>query len=288
MDTIVKHSLNDECKDLLEQPQWAEQTEESQIDLDNNSTLLYIEVCSHLYNYLLQQVIFFILYKVEYVKDDAGLSETQIPYNHFEQHVSPLDPNMSSVARYSPVYNQNEQSNEFNPVIQLVSHPEPPQSTQALETISTVLNNNMTQYLHMVDNETLRTDTEEFQLVNDEKEQQQQRVELLITDQATGISYSVNTQDILVERCLDDEQLLSVLNSEPLLDTTDLLQQFDVNAIKTELNDESSQNLVQNYINSVENENAYKNLNDDNYKLETRRQRGNVDPEEQLCMKKNT
>lgn len=118
------------------------------------------------------------------------------PYSDFEHHVSPLDPNMSSVARYSPVY--TESSTEFNPVVihQLVAPEDNVQSQQyvnlgtSLENMPTVLCNNdlqevNSQYLQMVDqNGTNITNTnagEGLQLV-----QEREQEVLLITDEATG------------------------------------------------------------------------------------------------------
>lgn len=45
----------------------------------------------------------------------VSLAQPQDNFPDFEPHVSPLDPNMSSVARYSPVY--SEASAEYNPVV---------------------------------------------------------------------------------------------------------------------------------------------------------------------------
>lgn len=120
-------------------------------------------------------------------------------YTDFDQHVSPLDPNMSSVARYSPVY--NEQSTEFNPVVihQLVTQDTNTHSEQfannlntaSLENMPTVLcNNNLrevnNQYLQMVEendvNMVTTNSTEGLQLTPENE----QEVELLITDEATG------------------------------------------------------------------------------------------------------
>lgn len=118
-------------------------------------------------------------------------------YSNFEHHVSPLDPNMSSVARYSPVY--TESSTEFNPVVihQLVAPEDNVQSQQyvnlstSLETMPTVLCNNdlqevNNQYLQMVDHSgtssIANTDTGEGLQLVPEREQEV----LLITDEATG------------------------------------------------------------------------------------------------------
>lgn len=72
--------------------------------------------------------------------------------------------------------------------------------------------------------------TDGLQLVPDGE----QEVELLITDQATGISYSVSTQEFLVGRCLEDEQqLLDGLVPGALLDA-ELLSLAD-NTLKSQL-----------------------------------------------------
>lgn len=111
--------------------------------------------------------------------------------------MSPLDPNMSSVARYSPVY--TESSAEFNPVVihQLVAPEDNVQNQQyvnlstSLETMPTVLCNNdlqevNNQYLQMVDHSGSssipNTDTGEGLQLVPEREQEV----LLITDEATG------------------------------------------------------------------------------------------------------
>lgn len=140
---------------------------------------------------------------MEYVKDfkitdtSSNLTTQTEPYSDFEHHVSPLDPNMSSVARYSPVY--TESSAEFNPVVihQLVAPEDNVQNQQyvnlgtSLESIPTVLCNNdlqevNNQYLQMVDqngaNIATNTDTGEGLQLVPEREQEV----LLITDEATG------------------------------------------------------------------------------------------------------
>lgn len=110
--------------------------------------------------------------------------------------MSPLDPNMSSVARYSPVY--TEPSAEFNPVVihQLVAPDDSIQNQHyvnlgtTLETMPTVLCNNdlqevSSQYLQMVDQSGTSinsTDTRERLQLVPKREQEV----LLITDEATG------------------------------------------------------------------------------------------------------
>lgn len=130
--------------------------------------------------------------------NNVGVTQPE-SYTDFDQHVSPLDPNMSSVARYSPVY--NEQSTEFNPVVihQLVTQDTNAHGEQftdnlnnaSLDTMPTVLcNDNLrevnNQYLQMVEenstNMVTSNNTEGLQLAPENE----QEVELLITDEATG------------------------------------------------------------------------------------------------------
>lgn len=121
---------------------------------------------------------------------------------NYEQHVSPLDPNMSSVASYSPIY--SESSSTFNnPVVvhQLAagrnqagsfstagSHTDREIATAdgGVE-ITQVVNNG---YLQMIAGEELSSSTpspvDGLQFVPDAE----QEVELFITDQATGMFYS--------------------------------------------------------------------------------------------------
>lgn len=44
MDTLTKRNLNEDCPDLTEQTQWTDQTKETQLDLENSQTMLYIAV----------------------------------------------------------------------------------------------------------------------------------------------------------------------------------------------------------------------------------------------------
>ncbi|CAG9856821.1 unnamed protein product [Phyllotreta striolata] len=223
-------------------------------EIVNNPTLLYIAV--------------------EYVKDvpDVGASQDEV-YAEFNSRVSPLDPNMSSVARYSPIY--NDTSAEYNPVVihQLVSEDGTVQNDQYISNLNatplsnmpTVLTNNdvreevTSKYLQMVEqteSSIVDANTEALQLIPEGE----QKVELLITDEATGISYSVDAQELLVEPCLqDDERLLKTLAPDPILES-DLLT-LDEKILKTELNDdlgdcssemESFQSqAINNYINRI-------------------------------------
>lgn len=163
-------------------------------NVPNNSTLLYIAV--------------------EYVKPsgeykiESGpcMTSPETVYSNFEQHVSPLDPNMSSVARYSPVYSDSSASYNNSVIVhQLVSTADPlEQNTEAFmsslpvdahvasEVSSELVNPELKQvignrYLQMMtDQEIPTTDAslaDGLQLVPDGE----QEVELLITDQATGM-----------------------------------------------------------------------------------------------------
>ncbi|KAJ3660901.1 hypothetical protein Zmor_005328 [Zophobas morio] len=280
MDTIVQGPPEDGAQDLnlVDATEWASQN--SQEIVNNNSTFLYIAV--------------------EYVKDEykmepaVSLAQPQDNYTDFEQHVSPLDPNMSSVARYSPVY--SEPSAEYNPVVihQLVQQDNVQNdminnltTNSPLETMPVLCNNDIREvvdnhFLQMVNTTNAAPDAnqQELQVVppND------QEVALLITDQETGISYSVRSQEFLVERCLEDEQLLNALSPDPLLDSQ--LLALDENTLKTELSDEiinsTVNSAVNNYISSlsaaVDNENQFR--------METRRQKQNeVEFEDQLLSK---
>ncbi|RZC31881.1 PR domain zinc finger protein 10-like, partial [Asbolus verrucosus] len=285
MDTIVEGPPDDGAQDLnlVDTTGWT--TQNSQEIVNNNSTYLYIAV--------------------EYVKDEykmeptVNLTQPQDGYNDFEQHVSPLDPNMSSVARYSPVY--SEPSTEYNPVVihQLVQQDTHNDiinnltSNSSLEAMPVLCNNDIrevvdNQFLHMVNSadRTPTTNQSELQMVP----ASDQEVELLITDQETGISYSVRSQELLVERCLEDEQLLDALNPDPLLDSH--LLALDENTLKTELSDDiinSTVNsaVVNNYISSLT-ANDLKSVveNDNQYRMETRRNRhSEVESEDQLLSK---
>ncbi|KAG5897474.1 hypothetical protein JTB14_031100 [Gonioctena quinquepunctata] len=290
MDTIIEGPQDDrgQIQDLniVGTASWSTQSEEIP---NNNSTLLYIAV----------------EYVKDYKMDDANPSITQSEvYSDFDPHVSPLDPNMSSVARYSPVY--NEPSTEYNPVVihQLVTQDGTVQSEQyinnlsaaSFENIPTVLCNNDirevgSEYLQMVDqngSDLNSTNTDNLQLVPERK----QEVELLITDEATGISYSVNAQELLVERCLqDDQQLLEALAPDPILES-DLLT-LDDRTLKSELNDDIDMasnvvtsvdaQIVNNFISSFSSNELEKTLETSSFKMETRQnRRSELDSEEQL------
>ncbi|KAJ8928027.1 hypothetical protein NQ314_019438, partial [Rhamnusium bicolor] len=293
MDTIVEGPPDDGAQvqdiNIVDTSTW---TTHNQGIVNNNSTLLYIAV--------------------EYVKDykmddSTGNIATTQPetYTDFDPHVSPLDPNMSSVARYSPVY--NEPTTEFNPVVihQLVTQNSNVQSEQfvnnlntttSLANMPTVLCNSdlrevNNQYLQMVDEngaDMVSTGNREGLQLTPESEQE---VELLITDEATGISYSVNAQELLVERCLEDEQLLEALAPDPLLES-DLLA-LDDSTLKSELNDDIDisstvvtsveAQVVNNYINSLSNSELKTLETGSSFKMETRGNRQNgLDSEEQL------
>ena len=295
MDTIVQGPPEDGAQDLnlVDATEWASQN--SQEIVNNNSTFLYIAVSI---DYWRKSDCNCHILKVEYVKDEykmepaVSLAQPQDNYTDFEQHVSPLDPNMSSVARYSPVY--SEPSAEYNPVVihQLVQQDNVQNdminnltTNSPLETMPVLCNNDIREvvdnhFLQMVNTTNAAPDAnqQELQVVppND------QEVALLITDQETGISYSVRSQEFLVERCLEDEQLLNALSPDPLLDSQ--LLALDENTLKTELSDEiinsTVNSAVNNYISSlsaaVDNENQFR--------METRRQKQNeVEFEDQLC-----
>ncbi|CAG9819415.1 unnamed protein product [Phaedon cochleariae] len=290
MDTVIEGPQNDrgDIQDLsvVTASNWGTATEDNS---NNNATLLYIAV--------------------EYVKDykiddaSSNITTQSEVYSDFDQHVSPLDPNMSSVARYSPVY--NEPSNEYNPVVihQLISQDGTVQheqfvsnlNTSSLGTIPTVLCNRdvSNEFLQMVDGNgtdiTAATNSDNLQLVPETEQQ----VELLITDEATGISYSVNAQELLVERCLqEDQQLLEALAPNPILESD--LPTLDEKTLKTELNDDIEiptndvasvdPQVVDTYINSLSDNDLTKSLDSDSsFKMETRQaKRNEPDVDEQL------
>lgn len=167
-------------------------------NVSNNSTLLYIAV--------------------EYVKPSAefriepgsNLASPETTYTNFQQHVSPLDPNMSSVARYSPVYSESSGSYNNSVIVhQLVSTVDemqqnaesfinslPVESPSTSEVSSALVNAELkpvigNRYLQMMTDEEISAPdaslADGLQLVPDSE----QEVELLITDQATGESHLV-------------------------------------------------------------------------------------------------
>lgn len=250
---------------------------------------------------------------MEYVKkvksptNDTSSQVTQESYADFiTPQVSPLDPNMSSVAQYSPVptqYNENN-DNQIGPIViqqyvtQEGENDQGYHSNNALDNvsneISTVLCNSELrtsedQFFQMVEDEGVNMcDSGALQLI---PEQEQQGVELLITDHTTGISYSVNTQELLVEPCLeeDDQQLLEAITPNPILES-DLLS-LDETTLKSELNDSSVRSTIVTSF-QEENINSYMgsftnqaiNISISDNKVNTRSNvQSKVDAEEELC-----
>ncbi|CAH0554572.1 unnamed protein product [Brassicogethes aeneus] len=277
MDTIVQGAPDDGAQDLsLVDTEWTSVS----TDLGNNNAGGYV----------------YIAIKMD---QQTGLATQQEVFSDFDTHVSPLDPNMSSVARYSPVY--NEPTNDFSPIVFVTQdngnqvQPElcnilNPQSH--LETMPTVLCNNdirevNNQYLELVGDPT-QTNTivnasgvDNLQLVPEGE----QAVELLITDQETGISYSVSTQELLVERCLEDPQLLETLApDDALLDHAGNLTLKDEDLNEEILRVSQVDATVNNYINSLAFGDIVKNEEELGYvKMETRRNgKTDLDDEEQL------
>lgn len=129
---------------------------------------------------------------MEYVKDkinqDRSLSPQNV-YNELEQHVSPLDPNMSSAAQYSPVYASDSTASYSNPIVvaQLVTNNNSDVSSPlSLSNNSTELGRVSTKYLHMI-NEQLNNESEaQTMAMLPQNIDSEQEVELLITDQNTG------------------------------------------------------------------------------------------------------
>lgn len=172
-------------------------------------------------NFTFTNLIGKFFHQVEYVKDtneykftpEVGYSpQGTPPCNDFEQHVSPLDPNMSSAARYSPSSPCTDADIAYNnPVVvqQLISANSDQQLINttrdtyvdnlsgpgsALDGIPTSLSSTDTNILKQVVanryllNQQNSTDSVPssgvLQLVPDPDTEQE--VELLITDQATG------------------------------------------------------------------------------------------------------
>lgn len=104
----------------------------------------------------------------------------------------------------------------------------------------------------------------------------EQEVELLITDQETGISYSVSTQELLVERCLEDPQLLDALDADPL----------HLHDAAADLNDEimsvsQVDATVNNYINTLAYNDMAKNANA--RKTDNSQIKSEIDVDDSLC-----
>jgi hypothetical protein len=267
MDAIVQGPPEDGAQDLnlVDTTGWT--TQNSQEIVNNNSTFLYIAV--------------------EYVKDEykmepsVSLAQPPDNFSDFEQHVSPLDPNMSSVARYSPVY--SEPSTEYSPVVihQLVQ-----QDSGQNDIINNLTPNSPLEAMPVLCNNDIRevVDNHFLQMVNStgaapataQPELQvvppsDQEVALLITDQETGISYSVRPQEFLVERCLEDEQLLNALSPDPLLDSH--LLALDENTLKTELSDDIINSTVNSTVNNYISSLATSVEQESQLRMETRRQK---------------
>lgn len=208
----------------------------------NNSTLLYIAV--------------------EYVKDELkGDSNPNISscenFMNLQEHVGSFDPNMNSIAEYSPVYND---PNNYNPVVihHLVSSDaieessafvNAPDTNSSLETIPTVLydtriDNVSEQYLQVENSTSLHNGQ------NSSETSKESGVEILITDQATGISYSVCSQELLVKQ----EQLLEALSPGPLLDSELLM--IDESTLKNNL----PQDLINGDVSTGEDNNIVSNF----------------------------
>lgn len=167
---------------------------------------------------------------VEYVKDgqlkidtephQSALSPRET-FSEFDQHVSPLDPNMCSVAGgYSPVYVSSDYDTAN---IMLVSAEDQDNLPITPSQVPQIENRRYIQSGTSISDDSLQIIPEG-----------EQEVSLLIMDQNTGISYSVNAQEYLEDRHLaDDQQLLANLAPVALLDS-DLLS-LDENALKAQL-----------------------------------------------------
>jgi len=141
-----------------------------------NNRLLFLTVSNSwgmpVNNVMTSMMCFFTMdsfcYQVEYVEDQSRLFPTyeQIsfspraasPLSEFEHRVSPLDPNMSSTARYSPTPVQLPSSPFHNSVVVLQS-PSSPLISQPEPNIRTSINY-VTQLAHPIDTQTVsQTDT---------------------------------------------------------------------------------------------------------------------------------
>nr|CAI5866381.1 unnamed protein product [Callosobruchus analis] len=291
MDAIVEGPQDERGQmqdiNIVDTTHWNTQNQAAIVN-NNANTLLYIAV--------------------QYVKDASNNVPSQPGvYSDFDSHVSPLDPNMSSVARYSPVY--NEAVSDFNPVVihQLVTQDGTVENEQYInnlntaplvDNIPTVLCNGSVpdvsnQYLQMVGSADINVNggNQAALQVNGEREQD---VELLITDEATGISYTVNTQELLVGPGLSDQQLLESLAPDPLLES-DLLT-LDDSTLKSELNDDidisaasavsapvraPSNDFVDAFVTTID---AKNDENVNSFRVETRKSKKiDIDPEDDLC-----
>nr|CAI5866383.1 unnamed protein product [Callosobruchus analis] len=290
MDAIVEGPQDERGQmqdiNIVDTTHWNTQNQAAIVN-NNANTLLYIAV--------------------QYVKDASNNVPSQPGvYSDFDSHVSPLDPNMSSVARYSPVY--NEAVSDFNPVVihQLVTQDGTVENEQYInnlntaplvDNIPTVLCNGSVpdvsnQYLQMVGSADINVNggNQAALQVNGEREQD---VELLITDEATGISYTVNTQELLVGPGLSDQQLLESLAPDPLLES-DLLT-LDDSTLKSELNDDidisaasavsapvraPSNDFVDAFVTTID---AKNDENVNSFRVETRKSKKiDIDPEDDL------
>lgn len=112
----------------------------------------------------------------------------------------------------------------------------------------------------------------------------------------SGISYSVNTQELLVEPCLDDDQqLLDALAPDPILES-DLLT-LDDSTLKSELNDDidlsrtvppvtTVENVANNFVNDfTTSEDSKPSASINPYTIETRKRRTEFYSEDELCKK---
>ncbi|KAL1497264.1 hypothetical protein ABEB36_008258 [Hypothenemus hampei] len=207
------------------------------------------------------QTLFYIA--VEYIKNDKQETNNVTPINptvsekyipeFVTPHGNPLDPDMNSVAPYNSVsihYPENS-NNTVAPIIihqyftqeqeSLVNHLtiENPLENLSSEIPSVLRSQDLPtdnqSYLQLIQNDNVVPEGENMQLIS---ENDQQDVELLITDHATGVSYSLNTQELLVGRCLSNEQpFLDTINSNSLLGT-DFFTLDDV-SLKSQLSAES-------------------------------------------------
>ncbi|KAH1009883.1 hypothetical protein HUJ04_002184 [Dendroctonus ponderosae] len=166
---------------------------------DLNSTLVYIAV--------------------QYINKDKTEENVAIPTQEIANEsfadfatpqVSPLDPNMGSVAPYSPVTVHYQEPNEpdLGPIIihHYVTEDNPGQKPFAGGSLNDINSGLSAELCSGEDIQSADPEYSEIKTNNVEEvfvsDIDQKEVALLITDHETGISYSVNAQELLVEQCL--------------------------------------------------------------------------------------
>lgn len=137
---------------------------------------------------------------------DGDIKQESTFATDFEPHVSPLDPNMSSVARYSPIYTDShsfanpvvvtrlvsDANHDGNYVCNLSMADTSLPTDMSASDIRQVVNS---RFLQMVnESDVVQSDTSSALPIVSDNEQE---VELLITDQATGKLRLIYTEIML-------------------------------------------------------------------------------------------